>query len=171
MATYTYDENPQETKQFFYVLAKLSSVSPATSPNNTNCADIEVMKTAFGTNDVTTDWVLLGALEDFNMNTEEEEAVNDTAGNKIKLSEMVTVEMTDLSQNYTALRGFDRKSVDYMVIDPSIKDGSNNIKYTQVANVITSVLRSLTDNKWNTKVMAERKAINIDDFVTEGVLA
>jgi len=188
---YTFETNPQKTKQFFYVLAKPSSVAPSNAtllapvtlndgssvylPKSTSADTVNEIITNFGTGinfTGTTAWTLIGALESFSANTDEEETTNDTAGNKIKFSEKVTVEMTDLSQNYAQLRtSLDRKGVDYLVIDPNVKNGLNKVEFTLIQNIVTSVNWSSADNKETSKITGERSAIDIDKFITKSALA
>src|SRR6056297_2665671 len=140
---YTYNSSPEDAKRFFYVLATLADSAPSL-PTSAECDTISDLETNFGTSSsaFSGEWVLLGALEEFTLETSADDERDDTAGNKIKLSEMVSIEMTDLSQ-----------------------------KYTEITNMITNVNRSLSDNTWTTKLTAERKHRDIDDFVDDESLS
>jgi len=170
---YTYNSSPEDAKRFFYVLATLADSSAPSLPTSAECDTISDLETNFGTSEsaFSGEWVLLGALEEFTLETSADDERDDTAGNKIKLSEMVSIEMTDLSQNYTDIRVLDRKKVNYLVIDPTLVDGSDKVKYTEITNMITNVNRSLSDNTWTTKLTAERKHRDIDDFVDDESLS
>jgi len=171
---YTYNSSPEDAKRFFYVLATLADSAPSL-PTSAECDTISDLETNFGTSSsaFSGEWVLLGALEEFTLETSADDERDDTAGNKIKLSEMVSIEMTDLSQNYTDTRVLDREKVNYLVIDPTLVDDSTppKVKYTLITNMITNVNRSLSDNTWTTKLTAERKHRDIDDFVDDESLS
>jgi len=169
---YTYNSSPEDAKRFFYVLATLADSSAPSLPTSADCDTISELEENFTSSSAFSgEWVLLGALEEFTLETSADDERDDTAGNKIKLSEMVSIEMTDLSQNYTDIRVLDRKKVNYLVIDPTLVDGSDKVKYTEITNMITNVNRSLSDNTWTTKLTAERKHRDIDDFVDDESLS